>query len=268
MRRKNYEIHIGDNRFNAIQFGSGTQHLVILPGLSDGMATVRGKVYPGSVLYRKYAEQYTVTIISRKDNLSLQETTKSMARDQALAMQALGITKAHIMGISMGGMIAQHLAADFPSMVDKLILVSTCPACDNLLRDNAGRWIGFAHMGAFLGLIIDISEKSHTEKKLKAVRRLYPYLGSAARKTDIDRFCASVQACMAHDATDSLDRITAPTLVLAGEKDRTIDPEGAHLLHRSLSGSQLKIYEGQSHAVYLDEPDFYKDVLAFLEESL
>ena len=267
MQFKNYELHILDDRYDAVSFGSGKENLVMIPGLGDGITTVRGKALLGSLLYRRYGKKYKVTIISRKNALESDATTESMARDQYYAMQALGIEKAHIMGVSMGGMIAQHLAADHPEMVDKLILVVTGPNAGTLAQENIGRWIGFAEMGAFLGLMIDITEKAHPEKYLKKRRPLYPYMGSAAKKLDIDRFTIQARACVSHNAMDRLEKIQAPTLVIGGGKDRTLGEEGSQLLHRYICGSVLKIYEDQGHALYEDEPDFHKTVLSFLENS-
>ena len=264
MQFKNYEIRIKDDRYDAVSFGRGKENLVMITGLGDGITTVKGKALMGSILFRRYGKKYRVTIISRKKVLEPDATTKTMARDQYLAMQALGIEKAHIIGVSMGGMIAQHLAADHPEVVDKLVLVVTGPTAGELGHENISRWIGFAQMKAFLGLMIDITEKAHPEKYLKRLRPLYPYMGSYARKTDIYRFSIQARACASHDATEKLEKIQAPALVIGGGMDRTLGQEGSHLLHRHISGSTLKIYEDQGHALYEDEPDFHKTVLEFL----
>ena len=267
MHMKNYELRIREDRYHAVQFGTGKEDLVMIPGLGDGIVTVKGRALMGNVCFRQYSRKYRVTIISRKNNLEPCATTETMAKDQYYAMQALGIEKAHIVGISMGGMIAQHLAADHPEMVRKLVLAVTSPASGDLIQENLGRWIGFAQMGAFLGLMIDITEKAHPEKYLKRLRPLYPYLGSAARKMDIDRFTVQARACGSHDAAEKLDRIQAPTLIIGGGADRTVGSAGSHLLHRSIPGSILKIYEDQGHGLYEDEPDFHKTVLHFLSED-
>ena len=264
MQFKNYELRIRDDRYDAVSFGSGRENLVMIPGLGDGMATVKGKALLGSILCRKYGKKYRVTIISRKNALETDASTESMAKDQYLSMQALGIRKAHIMGVSMGGMIAQHLAVQHPEAVDRLILAAAAPKSTDLIKENIGRWIGFAQMGAFLGLMIDVTEKAHPEKYLKRLRPFYPYLGSAAKKTDIERFTIQARACETHDASEVLDQITAPTLIVGGGLDRTLGVEGSHALHRMIPGSILKIYEDQGHALYEDEPDFHKTVLDFL----
>ena len=266
MSMKNYEIHIGDSRFAAISFGRGEKDLVIIPGLGDGISTVKGKALSGNIIYHQFARRYRVTVISRRDNPAPDCTTCSMARDQALAMQALGIQKAHIVGVSQGGMIAQHLAADHPEMVDKLVLVSTAPDCSDLARENIQRWISFAKMGSSLGLMIDTTEKAHPEKYLKKLRPLYPYLSNQAKKADVARFSILAQACLSHDALEKLDRIKSPTLIIGGGADRILGVDGSHIIHRFIEGSTLKIYEDQGHALYEDQPDYEKTVLAFLKD--
>lgn len=267
MQFKNYEIRIRDDRYDAVSFGSGKQDLVMIPGLGDGITTVKGKALLGSVLYRRYGKKYRVTIISRKDALESSATTETMAKDQYYAMQALGIQKAHVIGVSMGGMIAQHLAADYPDMVDKLILVVTAPQCGDTAIENIQRWISFAQMKAYLGLMIDITEKAHPEKYLKKLRSLYPYMGSAAKKMDISRFCIQAEACKNHNALHKLEKIQAPALIIGGGQDRTLGEEGSHMLHRFIEGSRIKIYIDQGHALYEDEKDFHNTCLAFLEEE-
>ena len=109
-----------------IRFGSGSKTLVMLPGLGDGLRTMKGTALPMAVMYRIFARAYTVYAFSRKDPLPQGYTTRDMARDQKEAMDALGIEQADVLGVSMGGMIAQHLAADYPEKVGKLVLTVTC----------------------------------------------------------------------------------------------------------------------------------------------
>ena len=267
MQMKNYEIHIKDDCYDAVSFGSGKKDLVMIPGLGDGITTVKGKALLGSVLYHRYGKKYRVTMISRKKTLESNATTETMAKDQYYAMQALGIQKAHVLGVSMGGMIAQHLAADHPDMVDKLILVVTAPQCGDTARENLQRWMGFARIKAYLGLMIDITEKAHPEKYLKKLRPFYPYMGSAAKKMDTERFLIQAKACEEHNALEKLEKIQSPTLIIGGGQDRTLGEEGSHLLHRFIEGSRIKIYIDQGHALYEDEKDFHTTCLSFLEEE-
>ena len=127
IRVKNGCLSLDGSQMDYIRFGTGPRTLVMLPGLGDGLRTVKGTALPMALLYRVFTKDFTVYAFSRKNGLPRGYTTRDMARDQARAMEMLGIEKADIFGVSMGGMIAQWLAIDHPERVDRLILTVTCP---------------------------------------------------------------------------------------------------------------------------------------------
>ena len=140
-------IGIENTQMDYIRFGTGERILFMLPGLGDGLKTVKGTALPMAWLYRMFAKRFTVYVFSRKNNLSQGDTTRDMARDQKQAMDQLGIKKAHIFGVSMGGMIAQHLAVDYPEVVDKLILTVTSARSNDLLVESVKEWMDQAQRG-------------------------------------------------------------------------------------------------------------------------
>ena len=109
-RAKNGTLQLSSTTMDYIRFGNGEKNLIILPGLGDGLQTVKGTALPMAFLYRIFAKGYTVYAFSRRNALPDGYTTRDMARDQEAAMEQLGIARADILGVSMGGMIAQHLA--------------------------------------------------------------------------------------------------------------------------------------------------------------
>ena len=88
-----------------VSFGNGNKNLIMLPGLGDGLSTVKGLAFVFSMMYRIYAKEFTVYVFSRKNHLQEGYSTREMAKDHAEAMTALGISKADVLGISQGGMI-------------------------------------------------------------------------------------------------------------------------------------------------------------------
>ena len=99
---KNGRVKIGGADMDYVVFGKGSDVFIMLPGLGDGLVTVRGMAALLAVTYRMYAEKYRVYILSRKTPLTTGYTTKDMAADYAKAMKKLGIFKAKAAGFSQG----------------------------------------------------------------------------------------------------------------------------------------------------------------------
>ena len=119
---KNGCITIDNTDMYYVSFGTGERRLVVLPGLSDGLATVKEKALLLASPYRKFFRDYTVYMFSRKNDMPEGYSIRDMADDQVRVMKDLGIHQAYILGVSQGGMIAQYMAIDHPEMVKKLIL--------------------------------------------------------------------------------------------------------------------------------------------------
>ena len=253
------------NEFWWISFGHGTENIVMIPGLGDGLITVKGKAFLGNTLFPKLASSYRMTVISRKNNLEIYSDTRSMARDQAEAMEELGIRKAHVIGISQGGMIAQHLAADNPQLIDKLILVATCPRSNPMIEGNIMRWFDMANFLDYSGLITDMNEKAHPEKYMKKLRPLIPLISLFGRPLSYERFMIQGKACLSQDASKRLSGITSPTLIMGGELDETLGPEPSRELNRAIPGSKLYMYPDHGHALYEDAKDFCDRIDSFIQ---
>ena len=91
-----------------VAFGDGVKKLVVIPGLSDGLATVKGKAVLLAPPYKKFFRDYTVYMFSRKNKMPEGYSLEDMAEDQVSVMRALGIEKTCILGVSQGGMISRR----------------------------------------------------------------------------------------------------------------------------------------------------------------
>ena len=260
----NGNIKIGNTDMDYISFGSGTRNLIMLPGLGDGLKTVKGTASAFAMMYRRYAKNYKVYVFSRKNQLETGYSTRDMARDQATAMKELGIYNADIIGISQGGMIAQYFAIDYPEMIRKLILTVTISRQNKTIQETIGNWIKIAETGNYKELMIDTAEKMYTEKYLKRYRRFYPILGKMGDTDDFERFLIQAWACLQHDAYEELAKIKCPTLVIGADQDRVLEGESSKEIAERISGSKLVMYEGYGHGVYEEAKDFHDKVLDFL----
>ena len=249
-------------------FGHGPKCLIVLPGLSDGLVTVRGKAMLLCKPYKPLFKEYTVYMFSRRDPLPEGFTIEDMADDQAAAMDRLGIARADVLGVSQGGMIAVTLAAGHPERVGRLVITVSAPYANDTLRENAEGWIAMAQRGDHKSHMIDTAEKSYSETYLKKYRRLYPLLGRLGKPKSYSRFIVNARAILGFDAREILKEISSPTLSIGGGDDKTVGARASDELHRGIKGSELYIYEGLSHAVYEEAGDFYDRVFGFLRQNV
>ncbi len=260
---KNGYVPLGDTEMYYVSFGDGDKNLVVLPGLSDGLATVKGKAGILSVSYRKFFSGYTVYMFSRKNSMPDGYTIRDMAEDQILAMKALGIGQACVLGVSQGGMIAQYMAIDHPETVTGLILAVTAPNANSTVRDAVSGWIEMAERGDHTTLMEDTAEKMYSEAYLRKNRKLFPLLVKFTKPSSYDRFLKNARAILGFDSREELSAIRCPTLILAGSDDHTVGNEAPYELHAAIPGSELFVYDGLGHGAFEEAKDFYDRVLEF-----
>ena len=267
LHAKNGSIRIGDTDMDYVSFGKGNNVLIMLPGLADGLATVKGMALTLALTYRAYARDYSVYVFSRKNDIPENYSTRDMAEDQAKAMKALDIEKANVMGVSQGGMIAQYLAIDHPELVKKLVLAVTLAKQNEVIKSVAGNWISMAERGDYKALMIDTAEKTYSDKFLKRYRCLYPVLGRIGKPKDFKRFLIQAKSCIQHNAYSELDKISCATLILGGACDKIVGKTASVELADKIEKSELFIYSDLGHAAYEEAKDFNRRVLCFLEQK-
>jgi len=248
-----------------VRFGTGKRILVMLPGLGDGLQTVKGTALPMALMYRDFAKKYTVYMFSRKNELPSGHTTRDMARDLAEAMNLLGIEKADVLGVSMGGMIAQWLAIDHPEKVGKLILVVTSAKSNSILTESVEEWINLAKRGDHTSLMDSNVRKIYSEEYYRKNKWLIPIMGKTTKPRSYGRFLIQAEACLTHNAFDELSRIQSPTLVIGGEQDNCLGGDASREIAARIAGAKLHMYPQWGHGLYEEAKDFGKIVLDFLK---
>lgn len=220
MATLNGTLSIRNTTMDYIRFGSGEKTLVMLPGLGDGLRTVKGAALAMSLMYRKLATEFTVYAFSRINDLPEGYSTLDMAKDQGAAMRTLGIQKANVLGVSMGGMIAQHLAAGEPALIDKLILAVTSAEPHRTIEDSVNEWVSLARRGDHAAFMDSNLKRMYTEQYYRRNKWIVPLSALLTKPKSYDRFFAQACACLTHSSIRDLCRIECPTLVIGGEKDR------------------------------------------------
>ena len=262
---KNATLSRNGKTIDYVTFGTGKRPLIIIPGLGDGLQTVKGMAMPLSITYRILAERYKIYVFPRINELRQGYTTRDMAADVAEEMEALNLDTAYVMGISQGGMIAQWLAVDFPEKVQRLILAVTTAKPSQLARERIEHWQKLSQSGNFKHLMLDIAKHSYTQKSYQKWSLLYNVMGNFGRIKDKQRIDIQSVSCLKHDSLDFLEKINCPTFIIGAEKDDVLGVDGSLGLHQHIKDSQLTILPECGHALYEQHKNFQKRVLVFLE---
>ena len=261
---KNGTLKIGDTTMEYIRFGMGQRVLVMLPGLGDALRSMKGTALPMAVMYRVFAKDFTVYAFSRKTKLPEGYTTRDMARDQAEAMDLLGIHRADLFGVSMGGMIAQHFAIDYPEKVGKLVLTVTSGKENPILKESVEEWVSLAQKGDHAGFMESNLRRIYSEGYYRKNKWMVPMLGMLTKPKSYDRFFIQANACLTHNAYENLHRIQAPTMVIGGEQDLALGGDPSREIAAQIPGAALKMYEQWGHGLYEEANDFNQLLLDFL----
>ena len=261
---KNGTLSIKGDTMHYVRFGRGSKTLIMLPGLGDGLTTVKGAALPMALMYRAYARRYTVYMFSRRNHLPKGYSTRDMADDLIEGMDVLGIVKADLVGVSMGGMIAQHVAAGYKDRIGKLVLAVTCARPNAALHESISEWTSLAARGDHTALMDSNVRRMYSQAYYRRNRWLIPVMGRLTKPKSYERFFIQAEACLTHDAANRLCRIAAPTLIVGGGKDIVLGADPSREIASAIPGSALKIYPEWGHALYDEEKDFNETVLDFL----
>lgn len=199
-------------------------------------------------------------------------TITDMADDVAGLMDGLQVDHAHILGLSMGGMIAQEFALKYPGRVDKLILSGTGAATGRAKFDPISVW-NFVKQHDTEGLTFAAQQfiwlfSTDFLRNHQAVDQTLAMLGSNPNPVSPEAFARQTQAYIQHDSLDRVRKIKAATLVVTGERDRLTPPWIGRELAAAIPGAKFQLVDGpgSSHVLPLERPeDFNKIVLSFLK---
>jgi pimeloyl-ACP methyl ester carboxylesterase len=243
--------------------------LVLIPYLAADQACYAFQV-------AEYAKHFTCfTVDLRGAGLSGKPdgeyTTELLAEDVAAFIQAAGIEKAHISGLSLGAAAGMWLAAKHPELVRSLSLHSAWTATDPFLRTVVEGWrIMATALGSVTDMVIaGIFPWCFTPELYAARPEYIESLADFVRSRPmppVDAFLRQSSAVLAHDATAALGSIQAPTLVTFGEHDMCTSTRFAKPLTEGIRGAELIVFGGAAHApIYEVTAEFNRLTLDFLQ---
>jgi pimeloyl-ACP methyl ester carboxylesterase len=194
-------------------------------------------------------------------------STKMMADDTVKLMDYLGIEKAHIMGASMGGMIAQELAINYPEKVMKLVLACTYAYQDRTSGDSPEQAkLAQVPPNKMANAMIRLAFNNPIYRFIFGIVAVIQskFIGASAKQG----ISGQAVACLKHNTLERLPLITAPTLVIVGTEDKIINPVSSEILANTIPNAKLVKLEGGSHSFTLEMSNLFNhEVLNFLKNG-
>ncbi len=193
---------------------------------------------------------------------------RRVARDAADLLDELQTGPVHVLGLSMGGTVAQQFALDTPQLTRKLVLVSTFAV---LRPDNLSGWFYFIQRFVLVSLIGLPAQAKVVAKRVfpdPGHEQLRKILVETISRADPRAYRKAMTSLGFFNSVKWLEEIKAPTLVVTGENDTTVIPARQRLLVDGIPNVRQVIVPGAGHAVPVDQPGrFNQELLAFLGEQ-
>jgi 3-oxoadipate enol-lactonase len=197
-------------------------------------------------------------------------STHAMAHDAVAVLDAAGIKRAHIYGISLGGMVAQQVALRHPDRVSSLVLGATTaggrhargpkPEVVDFLR----RRLSMRHEeAAWDSVQFNYSERCRTEHPERIEEDVAQRL---TNRFPPEAYRAQMWAAMTHDTSRGLFRIRAPTLVVHGSEDSMIPIVNGRIIADRIPGAQLLELPGTGHLYPTEVPGIDQQISTFMDE--
>ncbi len=197
---------------------------------------------------------------------------RDQANDAATVLRILGVERANIVGISMGGFISLELTLQYPELVNKLVLVSTSGGGLTNVPASPRLWPAFLRrenleVGALArktyNRIMGPGYGANHPEVLDEIAQIARY-----RPMSAEAYRRQLRACLRHNAATRLDLIRVPTLIIHGDKDPLVPVANGRRLARKIAGAKLLLYPNTGHIPIIEQAArFNRDVLAFLDAT-
>ena len=262
---------VRSNNFNLYYETTGSgEPLVLIPYLAADQACYAFQV-------ADYAKHFTCISVDlrgagQSDKPADAYTTELFADDIAAFMQAIGVERAHVFGLSLGAAVGMWLAAKYPEKMKTLSLHSSWPKTDPFLHTVVESWQAAAKgldsvPDTIITAILPWCLRPETyAAKPDLLKTLADFVRSRPVQP-VDAFLREADAVINHDCLTGLGRIAAPTQITFGRYDMVTSTRFADALQGQIKGSEVHVFEDCSHApIYENVAAFNAATLAFLQK--
>lgn len=248
-------------------------------GSGEPLLLIEGLGYATWMWYRQVPElsrRYRVITFDNRgvgdsDKPDIPYSIEMMADDAAGLLRALGISRSHILGTSMGGYIAQALAVGHPGLVHTLILACTSfggPNAVPIPQETLAAMLrveGLSPEEVLARAMSTAFSRQFMDEQREEVRRIVAW--RLAKPTPRYSWLHQFNAVAAANLEDQVRGIADPTLIITGDADRVVPAGNSALLAEAIPGARLRVIPGGEHLLFIEQDqEFNRIVLEFLSE--
>ena len=254
-------LNVGKNNIKVEETGKGSP-LLLIHGLGMSHKLWRRQVPAFSKYYRTITVDLRGFGESSKPSAPGSYEVSVLAEDLVSLMETLEIPRAHILGTSMGGFIAQTIALDYPELCFSVILCHTSSRMNippDILKERLDM-LASSSLEDYAKLVVDQAFGPNPDASLKK------WISEMVSSNDKNAYSQVLSEGLSDfDLSSRVSEISAPTLVVVGEHDRVIPPDQGRKLAREIRDAELEEIPGVGHLGYSEEPEkFNQIVLKFL----
>lgn len=237
------------------------ENVIVLPGVS--LKSVMGAADAVVSAYALLAEDYHVYLFDHVRELPGNCRIETMADDTLAAMKNAGIEKAHLMGVSLGGMIAQTMALKSPETVSSLVLCSSTSRVSDSTKSVFEEWRSLAEKRDLRKLSESFGEHVYSPSFYEQYKEPIIASNDGATELNYTNFLISLSAMDGFDVYERLSEIQCPVFVIGAGEDRIVGRESSDEIMEKLDCPGY-IYEGYGHGVYDEAPDYLARVKDYI----
>ena len=228
------------------------ESLVLIHGITGSTMNWLYQIPEFSMHYKVII--YDIRGHGKTDKPKQKYSIKLFADDLRGLLNKLGIDKAHVLGVSMGGLIAQQFTLDNPDKVKSLILVATLSEMREVLVQLSNNWILYAKKLGMEAIFNELLVWTCTDKMLKIGKKRREMLKKLYLEDNdqVHAFLATRDAVVEFNVTSQLPEIKAPTLILIGDHDILHLLEMSQIIHKNIPNSELKIIQDAGSLPIMD----------------
>ena len=254
-------VEVDDIKMNYFKFGSGHKNLIIIPGVS-----VRSVMeFKDAIInqYKIFQNDFSIYVFDRRLNILSDYSIDQMSEDMIKVLERLELNDLYVIGVSQGGMIAEGIAIKRPDLVNKLVIGSSTISVDDNAYIVFNEWSNLAKEYDRENLAKSFMNYVYSEEYVNKYKDAILDMARTYTNEELDKFVIMVKSMFIYDASDLISNISAKTLIVCSKGDKIFDYNNSIRLNDRIYGSIIHIYDGYSHAVYDEAPDFNKKVYEF-----